>query len=86
MRLISCQSTQFGFWNFHIALMTLAHAHTNYHVSQLSNRNQKILTYSKIDTLIIYHRDMLSIMAICTASVQMTNKPVELFYQNPIRV
>jgi len=32
--LISCQSTWFGVWTIRMARMTLAHAQTNYHVSQ----------------------------------------------------
>jgi hypothetical protein len=33
---ISCQSTWFGVWTVCMARMTLAHAQTNYHVSQYS--------------------------------------------------
>jgi len=34
--LISCQSTWIGVWTVCMAHMTLAHAQTNYHVSQYS--------------------------------------------------
>jgi len=44
--LISCQSTGFGVWTVYMARMTLAHAQTNYHFLQYSQRNQKhSLTY-----------------------------------------
>jgi hypothetical protein len=60
--LISCQSTLFGFWTVHMACMTLAHAQTNFYVSQCSHLNQKNQTHSKIDRPITICRDMSSVI------------------------
>ena len=40
IRLINRRSSSFGVENFHMACMTLAHAQTNYHVSQFGQWNQ----------------------------------------------
>jgi len=64
--------------------MTLAHAQTNYHVSQLVTEIKKMLTRSEIGTPVTLRGETSSIVCNCAYNVPMTNEPLQYVRLNPI--
>jgi hypothetical protein len=65
---------------------TLAHAQTNYHVSQFGQSNQEKLTSSNIGKQLACYRDQKSKIAVCTYILPQTPEPPASLRRNPISI